>query len=110
MTLPAPDNQLILLPARTAQEASVWGAAAMEYAARFGPIEFSRDPERVDWRAYQHVTIIRPKFWPENLPLIIKQANPEAIIDRIPAEVPAALKIVFNVRVYYGWRYGPQSE
>ena len=32
----------------------------MEYAAAFQTIDFSRDPERVDWRAYQRVRIVRP--------------------------------------------------
>src|SRR5687768_553446 len=110
MTLPEiPDRQLILLPARNAAEASIWGSATMEYAATFQPIDFTRDPERVDWRSYQHVTLIRPDFWPEDLPFFIKQANPAAIIDRVPVDTPDALQVIFNVRVYYGWRYGPQT-
>jgi len=110
MTLPeTPDRQLILLPARNPMEASAWGSATMEYAAAFQPIDFTRDPEAVDWLGYQHVTIIRPDFWPEDLPFIIKQANPAAIIDRVPVETPDALQVIFNVRVYYGWRYGPQT-
>lgn len=107
---PLPDRQVILLPARNAAEASAWGSAAMEYAATFANVDFARDPERVDWRGYQHVTIVRPRFWPDDLPLIVKQANPEAIIDRIPVDTPEALQIVLNVRVYYGWRYGPQTD
>jgi len=110
MTLPeTPDRQLILLPARNPAEASAWGSATMEYAAAFQPVDFARDPEGVDWRGYQHVTILRPDFWPEDLPLIIKQANPEAILDRVPVDTPDALQVIFNVRVYYGWRYGPQT-
>jgi hypothetical protein len=104
------DNQLMLLPARTATEASAWGSAAMEYAAAFQAVHFVRDPEGVDWRGYQHVSIVRPRFWPEDLPLVIKQANPAAMIDRIPVDTPEALQIVLNVRTYYGWRYGPQTE
>ena len=110
MTFPAePDYQLFLLPARTAAEASAWGSVAMEYAAAFHTVQFARDPAVVDWRGYQHITIVRPSFWPEDLPLIIKQANALAVIDRIPADSPEALQLVLNVRVYYGWRYGPQT-
>jgi hypothetical protein len=104
------DSQLMLLPARTAAEASAWGSAAMEYAAAFRPLHFTRDPAGVDWRSYQHVSIVRPRFWPEDLPLAIKQANPDAVIDRIPVDSPEALQLVLNVRAYYGWRYGPQTE
>jgi hypothetical protein len=110
MTLNPIDYQLMLLPARNAAEASVWGSAAMEYAAAFRPLHFARDPEAVDWRGYQHVTLVRPRFWPADLPLLIKQANPAAIIDRIPVDTPEALRLVLSVRVYYGWRYGPQTE
>ncbi|MEP7357092.1 MAG: hypothetical protein ABI847_07620 [Anaerolineales bacterium] len=105
-----PEEQLILLPARTPAEASAWGAAVMEYAAAFQTVTFSRDPERVDWRGYQHVTIVRPSFWPDELPLLIKQANPEIAFDSITADTPDALQLVLHVRVYFGWRYGPQTE
>jgi hypothetical protein len=104
-----PEAQLVLLPARTPAEASAWGSAAMEYAAAFQTIEFSRDPLRVDWRGYQHVTIIRPSFWQTDLTLLIKQANPEIAIDRIPVDTPEALQLVLHVRIYFGWRYGPQT-
>jgi hypothetical protein len=99
-----PEAQLFLLPARTPAEASAWGAAVMEYAAAFQTITFSRDPERVDWRGYQSVTIVRPAFWPDDLPLLIKQANPEIVFDRISAETPDVLQTVLHVRVYFGWR------
>lgn len=105
-----PELQIILLPAHTPAEASAWGSAAMEYAAAFQTIDFSRDPERVDWRGYQHVTIVRPAFWPADLTLLIKQANPDIAIDRIPVDTPEALQLVLHVRVYYGWRYGPQTD
>jgi len=105
-----PEAQIILLPARTPAEASDWGSAAMEYAAAFQTIDFSRDPDRVDWRGYEHVTIVRPSFWPADLMLIIKQANPEIAVDRIPVDTPEALQLVLHVRVYYGWRYGPQTD
>ena len=104
------DHQLMLLPARTSAAASAWGSAAMEYAAAFQTVDFARDPESVDWRGYQHVSIVRPRFWPEDLPLVVKQANPAAVIDRIPVDTPEALQLVLNVRAYYGWRYGPQTE
>lgn len=104
------DNQLMLLPARNAAEASAWGSAAMEYAAAFRPVHFTRDPMGVDWRGYQHVSIVRPDFWPEDLPLVIKQANPDAVLDRIPVDTPEALRLLLNVRAFYGWRYGPQTE
>ena len=74
------------------------------------PAHFARDPARVEWRGYQHITIVRPSFWPANLPLVIKQANPKAIIDRIPVETPEVLQMVLSVRVYYNWRYGPQTQ
>jgi hypothetical protein len=104
-----PEAQIILLPARTPAESSLWGSAAMEYAAAFETIDFSRDPQRVDWRAYQHVTIVQPAFWPPDLILLLKQANPDIRIDRIPVDTPQALQLVLHVRVYYGWRYGPQT-
>jgi len=104
-----PEAQIILLPARTPTESSIWGSAAMEYAAAFQTIDFSRDPERVDWLAYQHVTIVRPSFWPADLILELKQANPALQFDRIPVDTPEALQLVLHVRVYYGWRYGPQT-
>jgi hypothetical protein len=111
MTFPAEsDYQLFLLPAHTAAEASAWGTVAMEYAAAFRTVHFARDPATVDWSGYQHVTIVRPAFWPPDLPLIIKQANPQAGIDRIPVDSPEALRLVLNVRVFYGWRYGPQTS
>jgi hypothetical protein len=104
------DNQLMLLPARTSAEAAAWGSAAMEYALLFRDVHFARDPKGVDWRGYQHVTIVRPRFWSHDLPLVIKQANPSIVIDRIPVDTPEALQVVLNVRVYYGWRYGPRTE
>ena len=82
----------------------------MEYAARFPNVEFARDPARVDWRGYQHVTIVRPRFWPDDLPLFIKQANPLARLDRIPVDTPDGLQVIFNFRLSYGWRYGPQTD
>ena len=110
MTFPVgPDYQLMLLPARTAAEASAWGSVAMEYAATFRTVHFARDPARIEWLGYQHITIVCPAFWPADLPLVIKQANPQAVIDRIPVDTPEALQLVLNVRVYYGWRYGPQT-
>lgn len=105
-----PEAQIILLPARTPAESSAWGSAAMEYAAAFQTIDFSRDPQRVDWRGYQRVTIVRPGFWPSDLTLLIKQANPDILFDRIPVDTPEALQLVLHVRVYYGWRYGPQTS
>jgi hypothetical protein len=104
-----PEAQIILLPARTPAESSAWGSAAMEYAAAFQTIDFSRDPQRVDWRGYQHLTIVRPSFWPADLALVIKQSNPAIVIDRIPVDTPEALQLVLHVRVYYGWRYGPKT-
>jgi hypothetical protein len=104
-----PEHQLMLLPARTAQEASAWGSVCMEYAAAFDVVHFARDPEVVDWRGYQRVTIVRPSFWPDDLPLLIKQANPDIVLDRIPVDTPEALQMVLSVRVYFGWRYGPQT-
>ena len=104
------DYQLVLLPARTAREAAAWGSVALEYAALFQTVFFARDPARVDWRGYGHVTLVNPAFWPADLPVMIKQANPQAVIDRIPVDTPEALQLVLNVRVYYGWRYGPQSS
>jgi hypothetical protein len=104
-----PEAQIILLPARTPAESSAWGSAAMEYSAAFQTIDFSRDPQRVDWRGYQHVTIVRPSFWPADLALVIKQANPDIVIDRIPVDTPGALQLVLHVRVYFGWRYGPKT-
>jgi hypothetical protein len=105
-----PEDQLILLPARTPAEASAWGSAAMEYAAAFDTVHFSRDPSRVDWRGYQRVTIVQPGFWPDDLPVVIKQANPLIEIERIPVDTPQALQMVLNVRVCYGWRYGPHTD
>lgn len=105
-----PEEQLMLLPARSPAEASAWGAAAMEYASAFEVVHFSRDPAQVEWRDFQRVTIVRPSFWPDDLPLVIKQANPEITLDRIPVDTPEALQIVLNVRVYHGWRYGPQTD
>jgi hypothetical protein len=105
-----PEDQLFLLPARTAAEASTWGSAVIEYAASFHTVHFARDPERVDWRGYQRVTIVEPTFWPDDLELTIKQSNPDMVIDRIPVNTPEALQAILNVRVYYGWRFGPQTE
>jgi hypothetical protein len=104
-----PEEQIMLLPASSPAEASAWGAAAMEYSAAFQTISFSRDPERVDWRGYQHVTIVRPSFWPDDLALLIKQSNPEITIDKIPVDTPEALQLALHVRVYYGWRFGPRT-
>jgi hypothetical protein len=105
-----PENQLMLLPARNPFEASAWGSAAMEYAAAFDTVHFARDPDRVDWRGYQSVTIVRPSFWPEDLQLRIKQANPGISVDHIPVDTPEALQMVLNVRLYYGWRHGPHTD
>jgi hypothetical protein len=111
MTFPLlPDYQLFLLPARDAREASAWGSAAMAYAAFFPHVHFSRDPARVEWRSYNHVTIVNPRFWPDDLLVTIKQANPAIAIDVIPAEFPEILQTILNVRVYTGLRYGPKVE
>lgn len=104
------ENQLMLLPARNAAEASFWGSAAMEYAAAFETVYLVRDPERVDWRGYQSVSIVRPDYWPDDLALVIKQANPTIRFDLIRVDTPEALRLVLHVRVYYGWRFGPQGE
>jgi hypothetical protein len=82
----------------------------MEYASVFGSVQFARDPRGVDWRAFQHITIVNPRFWPQDLPLVIRQAHPAAALDRIPADTPEALQMVLSDRVYYGWRYGPQTD
>ena len=105
-----PEDQLMLLPARTPAEASAWGSAAMEYAAAFQNVHFARDPSRVDWRGYRRVSIVRPSFWPDDLAVIIKQANPEIGIDRIPVDTSDALRVLLNLRVRYGWRYGSQED
>jgi hypothetical protein len=105
-----PEQQLMLLPARNPADASAWGSVVMEYAAAFQTVHFARDPATVDWRGYERVTIVRPSFWPDDLALTIKQANPEAVVDRIPVDTPEALQIILNVRIYYGWRYGPQND
>lgn len=104
------EEQLMLLPARTAAEAAVWGSAAMEYAAAFERVHFARDPEQVDWRGYARVTVVNPSFWPADLPVLIKQANPTILIDRLQVEIPEALRAILNMRVYHGWRYGPQTD
>lgn len=104
-----PEQQLFLLPAGNAAAASAWGSVIAEYAAAFPVVQFARDAATVDWLSYQHVTLVQPAFWPADLPLIIKQANPDIVIDRIPVDTPEALQIILNVRVYYGWRYGPQT-
>ena len=103
-----PDYQLVLLPARTAAAAAAWGGAALAYAAFFPDMHFARDPARVDWRGYPHVTIINPGFWPEDLIPQIKQANPAAVIDLIAATTPEILQTILHTRVYTGLRYGPQ--
>ncbi len=100
----------MLLPARTAQEASAWGNAASEYAAAFDTVHFSRDPGQVDWRGYQHVTVVRPAHWSDDLPALIKQANAGMGLDLIDVDTPEALQFVLHVRIYYGWRYGPQTQ
>jgi hypothetical protein len=105
-----PEAQLMLLPARTPAEASAWGSVAMEYAGAFETVHFARDPETVDWRGYQRVSIVRPSFWPDDLLLLIRQANPVILIDRIPVDTPEALQFILHVRTYYGWRYGPQND
>lgn len=103
-----PDYQLVLLPARTAQAAAAWGSAAMAYAAFFPDVHFARDPARVDWRGYSHITVINPAYWPDDLIAQIKQANPAASVDLIPVSAPEVLQTILNVRVYTGLRYGPQ--
>jgi hypothetical protein len=105
-----PEQQLLLLPARTAAEASAWGRVCADYAAAFETVHLARDPETVDWRGYQHVTIVRPAFWPPDLPAFIRQANPEIVIDYLQIDTPEALQLALSVRIYYGWRYGPQDE
>ncbi|MGQ0605248.1 MAG: hypothetical protein ACT4QE_26525 [Anaerolineales bacterium] len=111
MTFPLlPDYQLFLLPARDAQGAAVWGAAAMAYAAFYPDVHFSREPSRIDWRGYRHVTIVNPGFWSEDLPVLIKQANPQAELDFIDVQSPEILQTVLNVRVYTGLRYGIKVE
>ncbi|MBP7690544.1 MAG: hypothetical protein KA764_01430 [Anaerolineales bacterium] len=111
MTFPLlPDYQLFLLPARTAEEAAAWGAAALAYAAFFPDIHFARDPRRVDWRGYSHVTIVNPGFWPEDLLPLIKQANPRIGLDLIPVTAPEILQTLLNTRIYAGLRYGPQRD
>jgi hypothetical protein len=111
MTFPLlPDYQLFLLPARNAQEYSAWGSAAMEYAAFFPDVHFARDPALVDWRGYSHITLVNPEFWPDDLLITIKQANPQATLDLIPVTTPEILQTVLNVRVYTGLRYGPKQE
>jgi hypothetical protein len=111
MTFPLlPDYQLFLLPARNAQEAAAWGAAAMAYAAFYPDVHFSREPSSIDWRGYPHVTIVNPAFWPEDLPAVIKQANPQAELDFIDVQSPEILQTVLNVRVYTGLRYGIKVE
>ncbi|MDW8326661.1 MAG: hypothetical protein RMK99_08855 [Anaerolineales bacterium] len=112
MTFPLlPDYQLMLLPARNAAEASAWGAAAMAYASFYPDVHFSRDPSRVDWRGYRHVTIVNPSFWPDDLIVTIRQANPAIELDIINVESPDLLSTILNVRIFTGLRYGqPNTE
>lgn len=105
-----PDYQLILLPARTAQEASVWGSAALAYASFFPDVHFAHDPRNIDWRGYGHITLVNPAFWPDDLIPQIKQANPRAVLDVIAVTAPEILQTVLNTRLFSGLRYGPQTE
>jgi hypothetical protein len=111
MTFPVlPDYQLVLLPARNATEASTWGAAALAYASFYPDVHFSRDPWRVDWRGYRHVTIVNPGFWPDDLIVSIRQANPAIELDVISVESPDLLSTILNVRIFTGLRYGPPNN
>lgn len=104
------EEQVILLPARSPKEMSLWGAAALDYAVAFGGVVFERDASRVDFARFDHVTLVQPAFWPEDLVLHARQQNPRIEIDQIEAPTPEVLNTVLNVRVYYGWRYGPRTE
>lgn len=105
-----PDYQIFLLPARTPAEAAAWGGAALAYAAFFPDVHFARDPGRVDWRGYAHVTIVDPGHWPDDLLAQIKQANPAIELDVIAVTAPEILQTVLNTRIYTGMRYGPQRQ
>ncbi|MBI4770078.1 MAG: hypothetical protein HY784_06610 [Chloroflexi bacterium] len=103
-------TQLILLPGETGAERAAWGEAALAYALAFGGMLFRPDLTGLDLRTFDHVTLIKPEAWPATLPAALSRAVPGAALDLIPAPTPEALRAVLNVRVYYGWRYGPQTR
>ena len=58
----------------------------------------------------RHFLVAELVLFGDELSLLIKQANPEMAFDSITADTPDALQLVLHVRVYFGWRYGPQTD
>ena len=103
-------EHLVLLPGGTEAEAAGWSEAVLDYGLAFGGMLFRRTVAGINFANFTYVTIIRPRVWPADLTERITASNPEVVLDEIRVPTPEALKAVLNVRVYFGWRYGPQTE
>ncbi len=102
---------LVLLPSGPSEaDSAAWSEAVVDYALAFGGMLFRRALEGVDWSALRHVTVVNPDAWPPDLTAQIDAANARIVVDAIRVPSPDALRAVLNVRVYYGWRYGPLGK
>ena len=103
-------SHLLLLPGANDAERAAWAEAALDYALAFGGVTVQHELAGVNWSAFRHVTLVNPPAWPPQLAAQVARASRTTDVDVIPAPTPDALRAVLNVRVYYGWRYGPQTR
>ena len=103
-------EQLFLVPGRTKAEVAQWGAAVLEYAVLFPGVYISHDFADAARPQFERITIVNPDDWPEELAVLIKQNPRPLVAERLTAPTPEVLAEILHVRVYYGLRFGFQTE
>lgn len=103
-------EQLFLVPGRTKAEVAIWGAAVVEYAATFPGVYISHDYTDAARPEYEQITIIEPDYWPDLLWTLIKQNPRQPRVETLVAPFPEVLAQILHARVFYGLRFGFQTE
>lgn len=97
---------LFLLPGRTKNETALWGAALVEYAARFPGVTVSFNFTDAARPEFDRIVVVNPNVWPEDLWLLIKQNPRRLAVERLEAASPKALADLMHRHVEYGLRFG----
>ncbi len=105
-----PIEQLFLVPGNTKAEVATWGAAVLEYATYFPGVFISHDYADALRPEFERLTIVEPDSWPDDLWTMIKQNPRKLVLEKLSAPTPEVLAEILHVRVYYGLRFGFQTE
>ncbi len=103
-------EQLFLVPGSTKAEVAAWGAAVLEFAAYFPGVFISHDYADALRPEFERITIVEPDSWPDDLWTMIKQNPRQLVVEKLNAPTPEVLAEILHVRVYYGLRFGFQTE